>query len=681
VGVGHEPGSGRRQAPRTSGTAGPSITIGAKISAVVGGLLVVLVVSNLLLLQQLSSTSSTYDRLLANEVAQAEVSRDMQVEFKKQVQEWKNILLRGSDPADRATYTKSFRAEYTTVRTLADTLVGQVRDPQARAGLVTFREQHEALQRNYELALTAFVRTNGRDFRTADTFVRGQDRPPTDLLDAVVGRLQAVVDARVEQQNAAVAARERLLLLLGGLGVVVLLLVLVAVVVRIVRPIRALTAAARTAAGQGMPAAVASIAAMDGWDEPPALEPFVAGTRDELAGLAAALTTMQEAAVGLALEQHRRERENAEMLLNLGRRNQALLARVLSYITELERVEQDPDVMAALFRIDHATTRVRRNAASMLVLAGAQPSPGRAESVPVADVVRAALSEIEDYLRVDLYHLEDASVRGAAAADLTHLLAELLENATSFSPPASRVSVVGQQVGEGYRIRVIDQGLGMTRDELDAANQRIVRAVDGPSDARLLGLYVVGRLAVRNDISVRLEASAGHGITASVVVPPESVVGAHAVHPVVVGAAPSQDPWRSWPTQASVPAAVPAAATAAVPAQLAGPAPAAPAPWPVPAGPPVVVDLRDPRFDGSTTVAGETVQPAPGVPVRVRGRSLARAGFPEGDADERALLFAEPTLASSDRLRAFQVDVEAARREVGLDLVHGGLSVDPPPAR
>lgn len=680
MGLGIAQGTGRRHGGGASGTAGPSTTIGAKISAVVGGLLVVLVVSNLFLLQQLSATSATYDRLLADEVAQAQVSRDMQVEFKKQVQEWKNVLLRGQDTADRVTYTKNFRAEYEAVRGLADRLVGEVRDPRARADLVTFRDQHEALQRRYELALTAFVRTDGRDFRTADDFVRGQDRPPTDLLDTVVGRLQAVVDARVEQQKAAVAARERLLLLLGGVGVTVLLLVLVAVVTRIVRPIRTLTVAARTAAGQGLPAAVAAINRMDGWDEPPVLEPFVAGTRDELAGLAAALTTMQEAAIGLAAAQHRRERENAEMLLNLGRRNQALLARVLSYVTELERVEQDPDVMAALFRIDHATTRVRRNAASMLVLAGAQPSPGRVEAVPVADVVRAALSEIEDYQRVDLYHLEDASVRGGAAADLTHLLAELLENATSFSPPTSRVSVVGQQVGEDYRIRIIDQGLGMTRDELDAANQRIVRAVDGPGDARLLGLYVVGRLAARNDVAVRLEASAGHGITASVVVPAGSVAGAHGSRPATADASSSQEPWRSW--RSSAPVALPVAAAAGVPAQVAGPAPSVPASWPAPSGQPVVVDVRDTVVAGSATVAGEAAPPAPGVPVRVRGRSLARAGFPEeGDPDDRARSFAEPTLASSDRLRAFQVDVEAARREVGVDLGHGGPPSDAPTVR
>lgn len=652
-------------------------SIGAKVSAVVAGLVVVLLVSNGVLLAQLSSVSATYDRLLATEVSQAETARKMQVEFKKQVQEWKNILLRGANPQDRKDYTGKFRAEYGTVQRLADQLVSAVDDPQALADLKQFREQHVALQRNYEKALAGFVASDGQAFHTADAFVRGQDRPPTDLLDAVVDRLQADVEARVAVQKVAVADRRQFLLGVGAVGVVVLLALLAVVVTRIVRPVRRLTLAAHQAAQERMPAAVTQIAAMTADAVPPQLDPFTVETSDELADLAAALTTMQESTLRLAVEQRRRERETADMLLNLGRRNQALLARVLSYVTDLERVEKDPDVMAALFRIDHATTRVRRNAASMLVLAGAAPSPTRAQMIPVADIVRASLSEIEDYVRVDLYHVEDAAVLGSAATDLTHLLAELLENATHFSPPTSRISVIGQRISQGYRVRVIDQGIGMTRDELDAANARITQAADGPSDARLLGLYVVGRLAARTDVTVRLEASAGNGITASVVVPPASVVTTHpsdyppdypTTHPTGYPVGQTQPAVGALTAAATSSPSNPMTPNGTVSSSAYGSGPAYGSSWPgddgrgggrdvgTPTSASMVVDVTPYDTFGGTvgsTVAGTAV------PVRVRGSRLSGLGF---DEDDEHVAFDEPTTASSERLRAFQLDVDTARR-------------------
>ena len=233
---------------------------------------------------------------------------------------------------------------------------------------------------------------------------------------------------------------------------------------------------------------------------------------------------MQTSAVQLAFDQHRAERESADVLVNLGRRNQNLLKRTLGYISELEADETDPEVLSRLFRLDHATTRIRRNAESMLVLAGAEQTRTWSQPVPIAEAARAALSEIEDYQRVDLHHLDEAAVTGVAVADLVHLIAELAENATHFSPPGSRVTVVGQHVADGYRIQVSDRGVGMSASELDGANARIARAAEGRSDSPLLGLYVVGRLAARRGITVALEPSAGSGITASVTLPPSMLV-------------------------------------------------------------------------------------------------------------------------------------------------------------
>ena len=625
-------------------------SIATKVVAVVAGLVVVLLGTNAFLLVELRTTSATYDRLLAEEVQQAQLSRQMQVDFKKQVQEWKNILLRGADPEDLATYRTSFENEYAAVRDQSDALVERVRDPRARATLEEFRAEHEKLQANYEAALAAFVATRGRGFRTADSYVRGQDRPPTDLLDSVVDRLQSNVDARVAAQKSDVAQRQRLFLGAGAAGVVVLLALLTVVVARIVRPVRRLTSAARGTASDRMPAAMARIAELGAQDEAPRLEPFASGTTDELADLAAALTTMQDTVVDLAVEQRRRERETAEMLLNLGRRNQTLLARVLSQLTDLERVEQDPEVMEALFRIDHATTRVRRNAASMLVLAGAAPSPGRSHAVPVTDVVRAAMSEIEDYVRVDLYHAQEATVMGTAATDLTHLLAELLENATHFSPPSARVTVVGQVVGDGYRIRVIDQGIGMTRAELVEANGRIEASQAGPGDARLLGLHVVGRLAARNGFGVHLEPSGDRGVTASVTLP---------AGVVTTGPDPAHVP--AVPVQASFPPA-PASRVVDVTAYdrpaAAGPGDEGLRLPPATHESPVLVAARETR---SVAPAGARAADGP-VPVRVRGAGLARLGLAEDEG--RAAAFAEAPADSSVRLRAFQKDVDAARRSL-----------------
>lgn len=638
-------------------------SIATKVAGVVVGLVLVLLGTNVFLLLQLRSVSVTYDRVLQQEIAEAQLAREMQVDFKKQVQEWKNVLLRGSDPEDLDTYRTNFEAQYRTVRAQSDTLVQRVTDEQARAALLRFRTEHERLQTNYEAALSGFTASDGRAFRAADAAVRGQDREPTDLLDGVVERLQAVVDARVAAQKADVAQRQQLLAVVGAAGVLALLVLLAVVVSRIVRPVRRLTAAARTTAQDRMPSTMARIAGLAADEQAPRLAPFVAGTTDELADLAGALTTMQDAVVDLAVEQRRRERETAEMLLNLGRRNQALLARVLSQLTELEREEQDPEVMAALFRIDHATTRVRRNAASMLVLAGAPPAPGRVQAVAVADVVRAAMSEIEDYIRVDLYHVQDATVLGSSATDLTHLLAELLENATHFSPPHTRVTVVGQMVGDGYRIRVLDQGIGMTREELDEANRRIEASDAGPGDARLLGLHVVGRLAARNRFAVRLEASADRGVTATVNLPPDVVAG-------LTGRVPGQaEPVAAESSAASRATRHTVVDVTAYDSPVPGPGRGDAGPYepavPAVASYPVGV-VHEPSYaapvlaavpDRPATEAGR-LEPA-AVPVRVRGAGLARLGLGD-DGRERA--FAEAPVDSSVRLQAFQRDVDAARR-------------------
>jgi signal transduction histidine kinase len=242
---------------------------------------------------------------------------------------------------------------------------------------------------------------------------------------------------------------------------------------------------------------------------------------DELAAATVAFNSVVATAVGLAADQSRVRRSTSQMFINLGRRNHKLLSRTLTYITQLESDERDPGTLQNLFRLDHLTTRMRRHAESLLVLAGSPPLRTWSRPVPIADVLRAALSEIETYDRVDIKELEPVEVRGASVSDLAHLLAELLENATAFSPPQTRVRVLGRIDSDGYTVVVVDEGIGMSSAELESANQLINSPNESGflSDSRMLGLGVVGRLAARHGFRVNLTASPVGGVVAWVTLP------------------------------------------------------------------------------------------------------------------------------------------------------------------
>ncbi len=229
---------------------------------------------------------------------------------------------------------------------------------------------------------------------------------------------------------------------------------------------------------------------------------------------------MHRAALRAAVERAELAGGIAGVFVNLARRSQILVHRQLSLLDTMERRSDDPNELSDLFRLDHLTTRMRRHAESLIILSGA--APGRAWRMPVSltDVVRAAVSEVEDYARVEVRQLPEASVQGAAVADVTHLLAEIIENAAQFSPPHTRVRVTGEPVGNGYALEVEDRGLGMGRDALAEANHRIARSETlDLFDSDRLGLFVVSRLAARQDIKVHLKTSPYGGTTAVVLLP------------------------------------------------------------------------------------------------------------------------------------------------------------------
>jgi hypothetical protein len=253
---------------------------------------------------------------------------------------------------------------------------------------------------------------------------------------------------------------------------------------------------------------------------PPTIEPIHVRGGAEVSGAVEALNAVQESAIGLAVEQVVLRRNIADSFVNLGRRNQNLLSRQLDLITHLEQEESDAEELEQLFQLDHLATRMRRNAESLLVLAGEEPARQWSAPVAVTDVLRAALGEVEQYARVRLQAIDETTVAGKAVADVSHIVAELVENALTFSPPDSNVSVHGRHGDEGYTITIVDTGIGMSEDDIERANLRLRASEDFTvAPSRYLGHYVVAQLSLRHQIQVTLEPSPSAGVTAAILLP------------------------------------------------------------------------------------------------------------------------------------------------------------------
>ncbi|MEU2716429.1 nitrate- and nitrite sensing domain-containing protein [Streptomyces sp. NPDC007205] len=254
---------------------------------------------------------------------------------------------------------------------------------------------------------------------------------------------------------------------------------------------------------------------------------------DEIGQVGRSFNTARLAAVEAAVKQATLRRGLFAVLLNIARRNQALVHRQLKLVDTLERRTDDPDVLRELFRIDHLTTRMRRHAESLIILSGATPGRRWRRPVPVADVVASAVSEIEDYARVVVPPMPETGVAADAVADVVHLIAELLENATVFSPPHTQVTLRTGRAGNGFVVEIDDRGLGLDADVRAQAHRTLTDpdAFD-PTRHDRLGLYVVGRLAARHGIEVTLRDSP-YGGTTAVVLLPDGVLAE--VEPVAVG--------------------------------------------------------------------------------------------------------------------------------------------------
>ncbi|WP_329153438.1 nitrate- and nitrite sensing domain-containing protein [Streptomyces sp. NBC_01456] len=241
---------------------------------------------------------------------------------------------------------------------------------------------------------------------------------------------------------------------------------------------------------------------------------------DETGQVGQALHTLQRAAIEAAVKQAEMRRGVSEVFVNLARRSQVLLHRQLTLLDAMERRTEDTGELADLFRIDHLTTRMRRHAEGLVILSGAAPSRQWRKPIQLMDVVRAAVAEVEDYERIEVRRLPRLAVDGPAVSDLTHLIAELLENATVFSPPHTAVQVLGERVANGFTLEIHDRGLGMAPDLLLEANLRLAETPEFElSDTDRLGLFVVSRLAQRQNVRVSLQPSPYGGTTAVVFLP------------------------------------------------------------------------------------------------------------------------------------------------------------------
>ncbi|MFI1400810.1 nitrate- and nitrite sensing domain-containing protein [Streptomyces sp. NPDC020681] len=333
----------------------------------------------------------------------------------------------------------------------------------------------------------------------------------------LLGQMEAKArELREESQRDAIINGALILVVLG------VSLVGAFVVARsMIRSLRRLQDTATKVAQDRLPELVKQLSEADPQDVDTSVESVGVHSRDEIGQVAAAFDDVHREAVRLAAEQALLRGNVNAMFTNLSRRSQGLIQRQLSLISELESREADPDQLSSLFKLDHLATRMRRNGENLLVLAGEEPGRRWTRPVPLVDVLRAAASEVEQYERIELAAVPATEVAGRVVNDLVHLLAELLENATSFSSPQTKVRVTGHALPDGrVLVEIHDTGIGLSPEDLAAINERLASppTVD-VSVSRRMGLFVVGRLSLRHGIRIQLRPSDSGGTTALVMLP------------------------------------------------------------------------------------------------------------------------------------------------------------------
>jgi signal transduction histidine kinase len=317
------------------------------------------------------------------------------------------------------------------------------------------------------------------------------------------------------------------LILVGGLGLLAIIAsVLFSIVIGrgLLRQLRELRQSALELANDRLPDVMQRL--RDGQTIDVAAEaPQVESSADEIDQVRQAFNIVQRTAIAAAVDEANLRRGVSDVFRNLARRSQVLLHRQLRLLDGMERRANEPEELEDLFRIDHLTTRMRRHAEGLIILSGESPGRSWRHPVPLMDVLRAAVAEVEDYTRIRVEVRSKAALAGTAVADVIHLIAELAENATVFSPPNTPVRIQGDIVGRGFAVEVEDRGLGITEDRLAEINHNLSNPpVFDLSGSDRLGLFIAGRLAARHDIKITLRPSAYGGTSAIVIIPVNLVV-------------------------------------------------------------------------------------------------------------------------------------------------------------
>jgi signal transduction histidine kinase len=427
-----------------------------------------------------------------------------------------------------------------------------------QAALVVQVDQGEGARRINDLARTVTTR---RQSGSPDPLV-------TDAFSAATAQLTArrTVQDQVTSQIADAAtnraSRASLVALFVGIGAIILFGLVAALAIALSRsianPLRRLTSAATTVADLANTELTKVTDSEESNGQVPHLPPIEVSSSDELGQLAAAFNRVQSTATMLVERQAVRRTNVSLMFANVAQRTQNLVGRQLVLVDELERNEQDGRLLASLYRLDHLSTRLRRTADNLLVVAGSRGETRITGPIPLTTALRSALGEIEEYQRVKLDSVEEITLRASVGSDAVLMFAELLDNATSFSPPQSIVEIRTEFPPDGScLVSIVDQGIGMTAERLAEENGRLLeRERLDIAPTKVLGLFVIGRLARRHSLGIQLVETPGGGVTAEVAIPATLYIRDHApdLAPVPVSP-PVKPPQRALPPELVIPAA------------------------------------------------------------------------------------------------------------------------------